>query len=116
MTGSEKWGDWVWCLSTMWLMGDGSCVMVCLWLWDGLWVLGVLRRDSSLLHQLPSSWRFSPDAAISVLAAKDATSGAVLSPNDATTGVMFNAGCRREGCRIRRCYRETNVRAVEMNE
>ena len=83
MTGSEKWGDWVWCLSTMWLMGDGSCVMVCLWLWDGLWVLGVLRRDSSLLHQLPSSWRFSPDAAISVLAAKDATSGAALSPNDA---------------------------------
>ena len=43
MTGSEKWGEWVWCLSTIWLMGDGSCVthaMVRFWLWDGLWVVG----------------------------------------------------------------------------
>ena len=39
-----------------------------------------------------------------------------FSPNDAETGAMFNAGWRRKGRRIRRCYRETNERAVEMNE
>ena len=89
-------------------MGDGSCVMVCLWLWDGLWVLGELRRDSSLLHQLPSSWRFSPDAAISVLAAKDATSGAALSPNDAATGAVLTPGGAARRRRIRHRRRATN--------
>ena len=51
---------------------------------------------------------FPPDAAISVLAAKDATSGAALSPNDAAMGAVLTPGgaARRRRIRLRR--RATN--------
>ena len=51
---------------------------------------------------------FPPDAAISVLAAKDATSGAALSPNDAAMGAVLTPGGAARRRRIRYRRRATN--------